>query len=199
MRSTLTLSKPAARASSKARRASAAVWSRSSVGRTRVLEALDAQADPGHARRAIALEALARDALRVALHRDLGARLQGKARPERVENAGELGGGEERRRAAPEEDGGRTDAPRPGRGPRSRDLGVEGAQEARDGGLEIGRGIEGAVAAALGAEGNVDVDAEPCRPRRPPVQRRRSGRGAYGSQWPRRLQRSQWRSPFHDQ
>jgi hypothetical protein len=177
MRSTLTLSWPAARAASKAARAPPPVVQAPDPLEDRVVQRLDPQAETGDAGRAVGGELPARDALRVALHGDLRVALEREVAADGLEDAGQGVRLQERRRAAAEEDAADADAPGPRQRGQQRQLAVQGRQVPPHRGRVVQRArVEGAVVAAPRAERNVDVKAERRRGRRRRPQRVGGGR-----------------------
>ncbi len=130
-----------------------------------VVEALHAEAHPGDPGPAIAGEALHGHVVRVALDRHLGARLHREAGAEVAEQGRHLVDREERGRAAAQEHGVEPHVPRPGGRVEQVPLGQECPEEAVLSPRAVRRGVERAVPAALDAERQVHVGAEPRGPR----------------------------------
>ena len=159
-------------------------------GQDAVVEALHAEADPGHPRAPVAGETGRRHVVGIALDGHLRPGLEPEARADAVEHGGHLLRVEQRRGAATEEQRVERDVAGPRRRAGQVALAQERGQEAIEPARGVGRGVEGAVAAPLRAERQVHVDPEP------------GGAGSerrYGRYLPSRCQRSQCPSPFHDQ
>src|SRR5215467_2635315 len=116
-------------------------------GQNAIVEALNTQAVAAHA-------------LGIALDGDLRACGDAKARAEPLEDPSHGLDGEERGRAPTQEYAAEIDDACPRGGSDQVHLSEEGGQEALHGARRIGRRVEGAVAAASGAEGDVQVRAE---------------------------------------
>ena len=106
----------------------------------------------------------------------VGRQLEAGAQP--LEDGGELGGGEQRGRTASEEDRRDPHARRPGEPAEEVELALERRQVGRDRAVLEGGGVEAAVAAALRAERDVDVEPQGLRRRR--VVRQEGAGARYG-------------------
>ena len=200
MRSTLTLSKPASRAASNASPRLGGRVQPVEPRQDAVVQALHAEADPGHPRAPVAGEARPRVTLS-GLHSTVTS-APGSSRKRarmRSSTAAICVGVEQRRGAAAEEDAcrGSTRA-RPRR--RARQVASRrssGGRKRSTAARGIGRGVEGAVAAPLRAEGQVHVDARAAAARgaQPSSGADVAGEGPTASRCPAVCQRSQWPLP----
>ena len=129
----------------------------------RIVERLDAEAQPVDAGGAVARELVARHALGIALDGDLGVGDELKAGSDPVEHRRQLVGGQERGRAAAEKDRRESHAGRPGEGAEQVDLAAERLEIARHRAVLERRGVEAAVPAPLGAERHMHVEPELAR------------------------------------
>jgi hypothetical protein len=129
-----------------------------------VIQALDAEADPGHPGAPIAGQAGGGDVVGVALHGDLGPGLEGEAGADPGEHGRHLLRVEQRGRTAAEEEAVERDAAGPRRGRGEVALAEQRGQEAIQAARGVGRRVERAVPAALDAEGQMHVGAEPGGP-----------------------------------
>ncbi len=129
----------------------------------RVVERLDAEAHARHARAAVGGDLLARDALGVALDRDLGVGGEVEAAPDAVEHGGEVLRLEQRRRPAAEEDRRQAHARRPRKLGEQIELAGERPEVAGEHAGVERRRVEAAEVAALRAERDVDVQPEGVR------------------------------------
>ena len=125
-----------------------------------VVERLDAEAHAVHAGSAVGAELRARDALGIALDRDLRVGGEVEAAPDTVEHRREVLRLEQRGRPAAEEDRGEADAPHPRQLGEQVELAGQRFQITGEQALVERRRIEAAVMAALRAEGDMDVETE---------------------------------------
>src|SRR5207244_11714686 len=100
------------------------------------------------------------DGFGIALHGDLGGRLEGKVRAQTVQDRRHRLGGQQGGCAAAQEDALEMDRGRPRRRRGQADLAEEGGHEARDRAGRVGRGVEGAVTAPLRPERDTQVRAQ---------------------------------------
>ena len=136
-------------------------------GQDAVVEALNSEADPRDASMPVAGEPLDADGFGIALHGDLGGRLEGKVRAQTVQDRRHRFGGQQGGRAAAQEDALEMDRGRPRRRRGQADLAEEGGHEARDRAGRVRRGVEGAVTAPLSTERDMQVRAQRVRARLP--------------------------------
>src|SRR5262245_57769593 len=130
----------------------------------RVVQRLHTKADASDPRGAVTREPLARDALGIALDRDLGVRSEPPARAEVFQHRRERAGLEQRRRTAAEENGADGDLARPAERAEQVELGMQRAQIRVHLARFERRGVERAVVAALNAERNMEIKTESGRP-----------------------------------